>query len=203
MFGISRKNQHIFFCLTFIILTAIDIYDKGVFLCFSNKLKWLTNWGLSFTFVYFLSQIFNLLTESQTKDLLAILMSYNSVITVFYWCFIHEIKPEMTPLTIPQLYTDHIYPLVSSVIEFVQTDYEMEDRQLRYIFAIISVYIVQNMVWTFATGVPVYDIVTWVNAFSYAFVASFVGGLYFFFKLWQKIRRWGNQQNLKSKKINY
>ena len=131
---------------------------------------------------------FELGSFKHKQELFSILLSFNSVIFVFYWTVMRDIKPDTSGLTVFVLDMDHSFPFAFTLIEFFHTDYEMEDQYMKSVAKISCAFLLVNFVWTFASGSPVYDIVTWVNVFSYVFACVVVASQFGFFKCWQLVR---------------
>ena len=185
----TYKLLHRLFIIIPICLFFVNIYDLGLQNACLAQVKYLSMWGVQFTFWYFVFESFNLTSLKFRKDLFSIVISLNTVITIFYWGFMHKVKPTDSNLFVLRLYTDHIFPLIFVLIEFARVKYKMENYQMKYLAIMTFSYLFLNLTWGHLEQVPIYDIITWDNAFSFIFAGSFISFAFISFLFWKRVNK--------------
>ena len=179
------RKVHWFFFGVIITIFCLAVYDCGFIPMLINYTKFLTLWGVGMTFIYLSMELLDFGSPGLRKNFLLILLCMESVITLFYWAFMHSVKPQYSSLFVLRLYTDHIYPFIFVVGEYLRTGYKMEYYILHYLVVVVLSYLLTNLAYTFGTGEPVYEIVTWDNMFSVVFAIASIVFMFFSFFFWK------------------
>ena len=182
---------HLLFLIIHLIMLMLNIFDQGISKALIGQVKFMSLWAVNSTFAYFVVKTFGLGSFKLRNDLMSLILCINSMVFVSYWGFMHRVKPSYTRIFVFRLYSDHILPFVFSLIEFARIRHRFYSHQLVQLLKYIISYLTLNLIWTWFSGKPVYDIVTWKNTFSYVFAIgnfTFLIILHFVWKNLSKLK---------------
>ena len=175
-----------------VILINIGIFisgfvDVGFWRLLVIYSKYLTCWGVIMSFIYFIMQYYKLGSVQTRQDLLVTLLCLETVITLIYWSVLHVIKPTFSNLLIFRIYVNHILPMAFLFFEFLRVRNQIYNYQIKQLILINFLYLFTNLAFTFGTGEPVYDIVTWDNLFSIGFACVTIVLMGLSFCFWKQV----------------
>ena len=164
-------------CLSFFALSALyyvtKVADEGFAATVLSLLKYLTMWQTNLTIVYFALEYFQLANYETRNTIFTIVLSVTTAMNVVYWVFEHKhnLKPGSSKKEIFCTYLVHTYTSCYLIAELFCTNYVFSNRHLLKVLKFYVSYIIVNILWTFISGTPVYNIVQWNDFFSIVFVS--------------------------------
>ena len=185
----QSKISHIypFLIMVGVIHTLVAFYDQGIGLTLIAKVKFLSCWGTELTMIYFIVRHFNLGSRGFQETLMCVVLCLQTMIIVFYWTAMHNVKPHFTQIFVFKLYTEHIYPFFFMVFEFFSNDLQTRPAHKKWLICMIVGYLVTNLAFGHFQKKPVYDIITWDNVFTFVFVGASMSFLWVAHWFWSKM----------------
>ena len=201
-----KKLYYVFIMIPCIML-LVSAYDKGPIQAISRYFLYLTNWGIALMVLFFYLKLYFRHKTKWIKDLFTLLLCLQTVITIFYWTFIHSIEEHYTNLFIFEIFMDHLYPMVFMLVEFFLNDFTPTNDQCMKLILFTVAYMSVNFWFTILSGTPIYGIINWRDLRSYCITIGAVSIMFLSFLFWKKVsvlkNRWkGKLKSLESKRAN-